>query len=345
MKNLIDHLDSRKGSPRNSFSLKNIAKHNRDHPGESSPNSQGTHHTTNLSAVELKTEAEETFDNHELFYGEEAKEGFWHLYKSERRFKDYNIGEDDIKDPRFAYLQSCKDLMVYPKARMLIKKEKTNHIDYSNVQLLNKSAVAVAEGIKRYSLPIDEITLSNNGLKTKECQLMIESFSKHYNRIQNLTISKNKLGHEGAKFLGHALQEMKILSKLNLADDEIGDQGINDIVNNCKNYCSLEFLDISGNNLGKSPASAELGETLNNFLSSSRSLEVFKINWNSIRAAVADKVLDGLFSCFGIKEVHFNNNLLGVSYDDKQPPVNRIAELLSKLENLKYLDISFNCVD
>lgn len=63
---------------------------------------------------------------------------------------------------------------------MLIREKKTNHIDYSNIILLNKSAVAVAEAIKRYSLPVDSLTLSNNGLKPKECTLMIESFARHY---------------------------------------------------------------------------------------------------------------------------------------------------------------------
>jgi hypothetical protein len=105
------------------------------------------------------------------------------LYKSERRFKDYDVEQGDIKDPRFAYLKTCKELMVYPKAHMLIrdkKKEKSNHLDYSNTQLLNKSAVAVAEAIKRYALPVDSITFFNNGLKPKESMMMIESFQKHY---------------------------------------------------------------------------------------------------------------------------------------------------------------------
>jgi hypothetical protein len=69
--------------------------------------------------------------------------------------------------------------MVYPKAHMLIrdkKNEKSNHLDYSNTQLLNKSAVAVAEAIKRYALPVDSITFCNNGLKPKESIMMIESF-------------------------------------------------------------------------------------------------------------------------------------------------------------------------
>jgi len=136
------------------------------------------------------------------------------------------------------------------------------------------------------------------------------------------------MGHDGAMFLAKSLSEMKILCKLNLSDDEIGDSGISEIVKQAKNYCSLEFLDISGNNIGKSPASAELAETLNLFLSSTRNLEVLKMNWNSMRANVADKVIEGLVYCYGIREVHFNNNLLGVSYDDKQPPVNRFAELL-----------------
>ena len=55
---------------------------------------------------------------------------------------------------------------------------------------------------------------------------------------------------------------MKILQKIVLADDEIGDLGINEIINACKNYCSIEHLDISGNNIGKTPAAAELAENM-----------------------------------------------------------------------------------
>jgi hypothetical protein len=119
---------------------------------------------------------EDNYEDPKFYFGDEAKEEFWDLYKSERRFKDYNTGVDDIKDPRFAYLKTCKELKVYPKASMLIRQKKSNHIDYSNFLLLNKSAVAVAEAVKRYTLPVDSITLSNNGLKPKECTLMIESF-------------------------------------------------------------------------------------------------------------------------------------------------------------------------
>jgi len=280
-------------------------------------NKDSSRGTTQLSTVELLSLHEENYEDPSLFFGDDAKEEFWDLYKSERRFKDYNIGIDEIKDPRFAYLKCCKELMVYPKARMLIREKKTNHLDYSNLVLLNKSAVAVAEGIKRYSLPVESITLSNNGLKPKECTLMIESFSKHYGMIQSLTISKNKMGLEGAKFLAHSLPEMKILSKLSLADNDIGDTGINEIINACRSYCSIEYLDISGNNLGKSPVGLEMGESLNQFLTNNRTLEVLKMNWNSLRAVVADKVIEGLIYALSLREVHMNNNLIGVTYDEK----------------------------
>ena len=138
---------------------------------------------------------------------------------------------------------------------------------------------------------------------------------------------------------------MKILQKIVLADDEIGDLGINEIINACKNYCSIEYLDISGNNIGKTPAAAELAENMSQYLNNNRNIEVLKMNWNSLRGNVADKIVDGLVYCYGLRELAVNNNLLGVSYDDKQPPINRLTELLSNSKNLEYLDISYNCID
>jgi Ran GTPase-activating protein (RanGAP) involved in mRNA processing and transport len=143
-----------------------------------------------------------------------------------------------------------------------------------------------------------------------------------------LTISKNKMGFDGAKFLANSLPEMKILQKIVLSDDEIGDLGINEIISACRNYCSIEYLDISGNNIGKTPAANELAENLSQYLNNNRNIEVLKMNWNSLRGHIAEKIVDGLVYCYGLRELGVNNNLLGVSYDEKQPPINRITELL-----------------
>ena len=91
----------------------------------------------------------ESYEDANLFFGANAINDFWDLYKSERRFKDFKI-DDQIEDPRFAYFKTCHDLKVFPKARMLIRDIKTSSLDFSSYSMLNKTGQAVSEAIKRY---------------------------------------------------------------------------------------------------------------------------------------------------------------------------------------------------
>lgn len=143
---------------------------------------------------------------------------------------------------------------------MIIREQKTSHLDYSNYQLLNKSAVAVGEAIKRYGLPIEHISFKNNGLKGREMNLLINSLSRHYSKLTHLNLAKNKLGYEGAKYLSESLNEMKALLSLDLAENEIGDIGIGEIMKSLKNFGNIEYLDISGNNIGKSSSAMDCAE-------------------------------------------------------------------------------------
>jgi hypothetical protein len=107
MKRLIEEIDERKHSNgrKSSLSPRNLAQHDKEFGGIQSLLKKDTQKsTTNLSAVELLSHREENFEDPKLYFGDDAKEEFWDLYKSERRFKDYNTGVDEIKDPRFAYL-------------------------------------------------------------------------------------------------------------------------------------------------------------------------------------------------------------------------------------------------
>ena len=117
--------------------------------------------------------------------------------------------------------------------------------------------------------------------------------------------------------MSHSLQDMKSLTSLILSDTEIGDQGTSDVINACRSFCTIEYLDISGNNLGKSPAVNELAETLNIYLTNNRNLETLKINWNSLRGAPGEKIVEAIRDCPSLRELYLNNNLLGVSYEEK----------------------------
>lgn len=73
----------------------------------------------------------ERFDKQELLVGSGAKQKFWELYKSERKFKDFRPLEN-TPDPRFAYFQTCKNLRIQPKAGLLIKEKEDPYIDFTN---------------------------------------------------------------------------------------------------------------------------------------------------------------------------------------------------------------------
>jgi Ran GTPase-activating protein (RanGAP) involved in mRNA processing and transport len=48
---------------------------------------------------------------------------------------------------------------------------------------------------------------------------------------------------------------MKVLTHLDMGFNEVGDQGIAEVVRALKEYSVLEYLDISGNFIGKSGSS------------------------------------------------------------------------------------------
>ena len=59
---------------------------------------------------------EEKFDNQGLLVGNQAKNKVWELFKSERKFKDFDEEQDPMVDPRFAYFKQCKELNIIPRA-------------------------------------------------------------------------------------------------------------------------------------------------------------------------------------------------------------------------------------
>lgn len=102
----------------------------------------------------------------------------------------------------------------------------------------------------------------------------------------------------------------------------------------------VESLDISGNNIGKTGHMLECAEALSSYLSTNLHIEHFKIGWNNLRGVAGEKIIEGLTHCSGIKTVFMNNNLLGIAYDGKQPPICKISELLLHQSTIQHLDLS-----
>ena len=56
--------------------------------------------TLNVNAMEMNSDHDETLDDPQLYFGEQAVDKFWDFYKSERKFKDFTKSKEDIMDPR-----------------------------------------------------------------------------------------------------------------------------------------------------------------------------------------------------------------------------------------------------
>jgi len=81
---------------------------------------------------------------------------------------------------------------------------------------------------------------------------MIKCMSKHFDKLQVLSITHNKIGVQGVITVAECLPKLKQLTTLDLSHDEIGDQGICELVKELDN-CNLNLmeLDLSGNCIGK----------------------------------------------------------------------------------------------
>ena len=120
---------------------------------------------------------EENFANQSLLVGSRAKQKFWNLYKSERKFKDFDPELETATDPRFAYFQTCKNENCLPRAALLIKDTENPVIDFTNKYLATPMAAnSVAEAVKRYTFPVLAVIFVNNSLKPRESLTIMESF-------------------------------------------------------------------------------------------------------------------------------------------------------------------------
>lgn len=91
--------------------------------------------------------------------------------------------------------------------------------------------------------------------------------------------------------------------------------------------------------------SSEFADVIHDYLSTNRTLDTLKMNWNNLRGAVGEKIIDGLIYCYKIKAVHLNNNLLGVTYEGREAPVCKMSELLQQSKTIEHIDLSNNFID
>lgn len=80
LENNLDHLDNSSDSEERNLKLL------KREDGENSDGEQ--------------QDDKERLDDPSLYFGEKAKDSFWDFYKSDRKFKDFDLAQNPIEDPR-----------------------------------------------------------------------------------------------------------------------------------------------------------------------------------------------------------------------------------------------------
>lgn len=159
-----------------------------------------------------------------------------------------------------------------------------------------------------------------------------------------LNLSKNELGVEGGRHLAKNLNKMKKLEELRLAECNITDRGIIEIIQSLDELGTIDVLDLSGNQIGKSAHFGDLATKMEKFLQSSH-LEKLHLDNNNLRAAHGEKILKAVCGLTNLSVLSLKQNFLGQALGNAQAPIVVLANLLITSPKLEYLDIGYNGIE
>lgn len=150
----------------------------------------------------------------------------------------------------------------------------------------------------------------NNSIRARDAITIIDSIERHMVSLVSLNLSKNDLGVEGGKHLARNLPKMKKLEELRLADCNITDRGIIEIILSLDELGTLDLLDLSGNQIGKSAHFADLANKMEKFIMGSH-LEKLHLDDNNLRAQHGEKILRAICSLEMLQVLSLKKNFLG----------------------------------
>ena len=147
-----------------------------------------------------------------------------------------------------------------------------NAVDFSDCRLAPADCTAVVHFIKRVQ-QISLINLSVNNIGSLGCVEIVKLFDNTNCQLRCLNLAHNNIGDEGVKQLSNALANSQ-LSSLNLRDNNIGDEGVKQLSNALVNS-QLSSLNLGENNIGD-----EGVKQLSNALVNNNKLRRLYLNWN-----------------------------------------------------------------
>ncbi|KAG5893782.1 hypothetical protein JTB14_005447 [Gonioctena quinquepunctata] len=264
-------------------------------------------------------------DFHSLTYREEVAWDIDNIYVS------LNTRELSLKD--FEYLDQ-KDLI--PIISALEYNTWFSKLRANQVKLSHDNIDRILH-VLRKSLNLEEIYLDNLGLKSDFVNKLSSVLKLNLgSALHTIDLSYNQIEDKGATYLGSCIPKLnKGLVHLNLAHCGLSSKGVNNLFgalcNNSSSLTTLNFLNLSGNNL-KDDISH-----FHNFLSQPNALQHVDISSTDI---ILENLFGALVRGCTINMVHLNCSRNPFSSKkNKEAPIS-LKQFFSSTLNLKYLNIS-----
>lgn len=123
-------------------------------------------------------------------------------------------------------------------------------LDLSGNNIGNEGIKSLMEILAAYVPNLQELDLSSNNIGSEGIKELGKVLPRIVN-LQQLDLSNNKLKNEGAEFIAEALPSMVNLRRFALVKSGIGARGVKAIVKGSSQLSDLEWLNLTGNTIGK----------------------------------------------------------------------------------------------
>ena len=142
--------------------------------------------------------------------------------------------------------------------KALAKNRTLQYLDLSANQIGFEAAQAIAQTIENNpQLPLQQLNLSRNKIGNAGTQVLMGALAKH-RTLQYLNLSDNQIGFEAAQAIAQTIEKnpQLPLQTLDLCKNEIGDAGTQVLMGALAKHRTLQYLNLSDNQIGIKGAQA-----------------------------------------------------------------------------------------
>ena len=213
----------------------------------------------------------------------------------------------------YHYIDACRELGTHPLNPIIFQIRHTDKVlNLQGMQITSKQALALSAAMT-YMRKLEGVDLSNNAIhdegclnaESLQCCGIVNSVALNES-IKALILSRARITARTAIQLGSILVYHGTITKLDLSNNHLGDQGIVALARGLSSSPSVIDL-----NLAHTKCTFVGGFALRDMFRSNKVLQIVNLSWNNLLSKGSAAVLEGMHDHPAVEEVHMEWNLLG----------------------------------